>query len=475
METTRKFARVNTHTGGFSEPRTPRLGELGATPKISGAATRRRPSSAAPSISLSLSSPRASPGGGGASLLATQDSVRSSLGASPSFVAEAPRTPRGASGAFPSPPDAPGGGSVASSPRLSPGSFGTSSRFPVAAAAAMRRPASAQPRATKPGASSVAEEKADALALERAAEAAFEAAAIQLREVKIAKARDARAAMELEKQERRLAESAERAAVLRRRKDAKTKRDAEALAAAVAESELKNSAVKLRREEIAAERAAAIKRRALKAEQLQEAATLNRARDTATRAEWRSSLADLRADKFERATNAYETRLDDASAAIRDKHAEEAHKIIGHKREMSAKELDFAKRITEQARRERVKVEASVRELKATARRLRVPPDALHAPGSPEVRSIAAATRGNLPRSPREHDKSDAATKRVVKELEEKNQALEEALEETRAKLESEFGAAAAAGGGAEGTPAAARRRGGAPKPAGPYTEYTTP
>ena len=52
-----------------------------------------------------------------------------------------------------------------------------------------------------------------ALALERAAEAAFEAAAIQLREVKIAKARDARAAMELEKQERRLAESAERAAV----------------------------------------------------------------------------------------------------------------------------------------------------------------------------------------------------------------------------------------------------------------------
>jgi hypothetical protein len=111
----------------------------------------------------------------------------------------------------------------------------------------------------------------------------------------------------------------------------------------------------------------------------------------------------------------------------------------------------------------------------ATARRLRVPPDALHAPGSPEVRSIAAATRGNLPRTPREHDKSDAATKRVVKELEEKNQALEEALEETRAKLESEFGAAAAAGGGAEGTPAAARRRGGAPKPAGPYTEYTTP
>ena len=311
--------------------------------------------------------------------------------------------------------------------------------------------------------------------MERAAEAAFEAAARRLREVKIAKARDARAAMELEKQERRLAESAERAAVLRRRKDAKTKRDAEALAAAVAESELKNAAVKLRREEIAAERAAAIKRRALKAEQLQEAATVNRARDTATRAEWRSSLADLRADKFERATNAYETRLDDASAAIRDKHAEEAHKIIGHKRDMSAKELDFAKRITEQARRERVKVEASVRELKATARRLRVPPDALHAPGSPEVRSIAAATRGNLPRTPREHDKSDAATKRVVKELEEKNQALEEALEETRAKLESEFGAAAAAGGGAEGTPAAARRRGGAPKPAGPYTEYTTP
>ena len=62
-----------------------------------------------------------------------------------------------------------------------------------------------------------------------------------------------------------------------------------------------------------------------------------------------------------------------------------------------------------------------------------------------------------------------------MKELEEKNQALEEALEETRAKLESEFGAAAAAGGGAEGTPAAARRRRGAPKPAGPYTEYTTP